>query len=405
MRVQKFVANLLLAASLLPPIATCQQLEHVPRLLLTPQRLRRLRRDRERDTVRWVNFANRVQSVPDSPERGFELALYYAVSGDEGRGREAVRWAIGHPCETRQVALVLDWASTLVTSQVRQTLERDCADPSSLNSWERERDRVFVAVEQGGDLHSAVESAWKELRPALSDVRSLRARAIYPLSELLIVVQMLEKRDLRESDPSLFTSLPKQYLLSLTPAEVEHPDWLTHVAAFGLVALDSNLESSQFLQGWAMEDRQMLRSGPGVAYEFLWADPYLPGIAYQNMDPWVYDPSGRLFARTGWEPTACWVAIAPGFSLHENCGPSPGRASGDNAEFGNLIAFTLKSKCATLPPRPNKQPLLLWGLKPGQQISFQRDEHHSTLAADVSGMVMMSSDVTGKVCSTRGDRQ
>jgi hypothetical protein len=46
-----------------------------PRLLLTPQRLRRLQRDRARQTLRWQNFEARVQSVPDSPERGFELAL------------------------------------------------------------------------------------------------------------------------------------------------------------------------------------------------------------------------------------------------------------------------------------------------------------------------------------------
>ena len=39
----------------------------------------------------------------------------------------------------------------------------------------------------------------------------------------------------------------------------------------------------------------MIREGPGVAYEFFWADPYLPGVGYQNLDPWVYDrPGGSL---------------------------------------------------------------------------------------------------------------
>src|SRR5438270_2219228 len=54
-----------------------------PRLLLTPKRLKRLQRDRERQTERWINFEKRVNAVPDSPERGFELALYFAVTHDE----------------------------------------------------------------------------------------------------------------------------------------------------------------------------------------------------------------------------------------------------------------------------------------------------------------------------------
>src|ERR1700722_16128286 len=79
-----------------------------PKLLLNAQRLRRLKRDRERKTVRWVNFENRVNNVPDSPERGFELALYYAITGDEAKGRGAVEWALSHEV-ARQSALVLDW--------------------------------------------------------------------------------------------------------------------------------------------------------------------------------------------------------------------------------------------------------------------------------------------------------
>ena len=31
-----------------------------------------------------------------------------------------------------------------------------------------------------------------------------------------------------------------------------------------------------------MEDPKMATDGPGVAYEFLWANPYLPGLGYHN---------------------------------------------------------------------------------------------------------------------------
>ncbi len=88
-----------------------------PKLLLTAQRLRRLERDRERQTVRWVNFENRVNTVPDSPERGFELALYYAVTHDEKRGREAVDWALAQKYGSRQVALILDWCRELISPE------------------------------------------------------------------------------------------------------------------------------------------------------------------------------------------------------------------------------------------------------------------------------------------------
>ena len=55
--------------------------------LLTAQQLKRLGRDRERKTERWSNFQHRIDSAPDSPERGFELALYYAVTHDDQAGR------------------------------------------------------------------------------------------------------------------------------------------------------------------------------------------------------------------------------------------------------------------------------------------------------------------------------
>ena len=44
--------------------------------------------DRQRQTPRWINFADRIENEPKSPERGFELALFYAVTGDESKGRE-----------------------------------------------------------------------------------------------------------------------------------------------------------------------------------------------------------------------------------------------------------------------------------------------------------------------------
>jgi hypothetical protein len=52
--------------------------EH-PRLILTSQRLRLLKRERERDSQRWRQFDLLVKGGASLPEPGFALALYYAT--------------------------------------------------------------------------------------------------------------------------------------------------------------------------------------------------------------------------------------------------------------------------------------------------------------------------------------
>src|SRR3954451_9370122 len=97
--------------------------DHTPQLLLTPQHWKRVKRDRVRQTTRWQNFEARVQAAADSPERGFELALYYAATQDEARGKGAIAWALAHACDRRQVSLILDWCGALVSQQDRDKLK------------------------------------------------------------------------------------------------------------------------------------------------------------------------------------------------------------------------------------------------------------------------------------------
>ena len=176
---------------------------------------------------------------------------------------------------------------------------------------------------------------------------------------------------------------------------------MTHIAALALVALDPNLENSQFLQGWAMEDRQTLREGPGVAYEFLWADPYLPGIAYQNMDPWIYNSDGLLFARESWEPNACWISVSARGPSNENC-PS---SSGQTRSFGTLTLEKVGAVCTNLAPRKSNESAILWGLKPNSQLTLETENGKSSVAADRAGMWSVPNEVTGKVCVNKRDRR
>jgi hypothetical protein len=267
-------------------LSTARPPDELPQLLLTPKRLKRLQRDRERQTARWMNFENRVNSVPDSSERGFELALYYAVTRDETRGKEAIQWALGHKCATRQVALILDWCSELVSDdEHRKLIAPDCAVSVQAQAQvEPLRDALFMRIVRGEEITQLATGRELE-QSGLTNPRTL-----YAACEYIEAVRQTKHMDLRQDDAAFFQLLPAEFLLSMKPAEFAHPLWQAFAAALALVSLDPNLEGSQFLQGWAIEDRQMISEGPGVAYEYLWGDPYLPGVSYQNLDPWSYDP-------------------------------------------------------------------------------------------------------------------
>jgi hypothetical protein len=361
--------------------------DHPPQLLLNAQRLRRLKRDRDRLTVRWVDFENRVKTVRDSPERGFELALYYAVTGEALRKQEALEWAKAHPCERRQVALIRDWCGGPAPEQT-------CSTQPPAGSIGI-RDQVFSRLAAGEDLAPLVEMTKKSLVSSLLEGKFQDPDELYAACEYLLAVRAAQQIDLREEAPQFFSQLPIEILLALQPAKLEHPDWMTHIAALALVALDPNLPSSQYLQGWAMEERQMVREGPGVAYELLWADPYLPGVGYQNMDTWVYDPTPRLFARTNWEPNSCHIEISAGGVQQENC---PAGWQDKPATFGHLTLIPMTAPCIELPHLANNETAILWKLKPEQKLYFWSRKKRQESTADSIGLWRASVDVEGKVC-------
>ena len=253
MRLAIFLALLTIT---LTDIAFAQLSEDSPKLLLTPQRLKRLKRDRDRQTQRWLNFEERVKNVPDSPERGFELALYYAITKDQARAREAMEWARAHTCKYRQVALIRDWVNDLPGE--KNWSAQSCPESKS-GPLAALRDSLFTHVTDS-------ETDGKKLIQTLLITDLANAGEVYAAAEYLAVTKATAHTDFRQDAPQFFNSLPIQFLLNLKPEQVEHPDWMTHIAALALVSLDPNSDSSQFLQGWAIEDRQMVREGPGVAY-------------------------------------------------------------------------------------------------------------------------------------------
>ncbi len=80
-----------------------------------------------------------------------------------------------------------------------------------------------------------------------------------------------------------------------------------------MVAYDNNSTDSQFLQGWLMMDHYIMRHALGVPYEYLWANPYQPGLSYYHFPLSHHDPrSGGMFLRASWEDDANWFGIVDG---------------------------------------------------------------------------------------------
>jgi hypothetical protein len=389
-----------LAVSLLVAVAGwlfADPSDHTPQLLLTPQRTKRLKRDRERQTTRWQNFEARVKTVPDSPERGFELALYYAATEDEARGKEAIAWALAHPCDRRQVALVLDWCGGLVSEEDRGKLKAaSCPTQRDLDA-KAFRDEAFSRLANGEDIAPLVEASKKSLIPRLAGGAFQDAAELYAACEFFSVARTATRTDLREEDRQFFSELPAEVLLALKPGELERPAKMVHLAALALIGLDPNLAGSQYLQGWAISDRQTIREGPGVAYEMLWADPYLPGVGYQNLDPWAYDAHGRLFARASWETNSCHIRITTQGVEEENCPP---RWRDTPSAFGSLTLLPATERCVEMPRLKPDESVVIWRLKPGQTLNFGTGKKQRlTGEADAAGMWRPASNVEGKICA------
>jgi len=317
-----------------------------PRLLLNPQRLRLVQRERERDSLRWQPFSALVSGGAAMPEPGFAWGLYYRASGQVAWGKKAVDWALSDDAkDLRQLALVFDWCGPAMTDaqsdRLAAKLER-ALTASTAKDVRQQAARAFAAMALAERLPDHGESVMKPLieqwwrgeivKKLDTGAPAIPRDQVYALLELLHAVRDNLKIDLREDAPDYFKALPTDHLVSHYPApypaaENEYrvpiyvrdgePDLndaaLSRAAELAIVAYDSNAAENQFLQGWLMQDRFLMRGGFGIPYEFLWANPYQPGLSYFQM-PLVYHDalSGHLFARTSWDENATWLGYFEG---------------------------------------------------------------------------------------------
>ena len=221
-------------------------------------------------------------------------------------------------------------------------LEKAIAAPPADDTIATARTRALAAIvlydhvpqTPQRELERLVRTWWEgKMVPALHAGRSVVARDdAYPLYEMLHAVRDNTLLDLRESAPGFFKEFPIEHLISYYPATYPGPDTEYHVGAerkiaepdlelaclartaeLAMVAFDTNAPSTQVLQGWLMHDRFMLRSTFGAPYEFLWANPYQPGLSYYLVPLVYYNPDfGKLFVRSNWEENARWFGYFDG---------------------------------------------------------------------------------------------
>ena len=428
---RSFLATLLLAVPLFAQSDEFRVYSDAPRLLLTSQHLRLLQRERERDSLRWQTFNALVSGGAAMPEPGFAWALYYRVSGQASFGKKAVDWALGDDAkDLRQLALVFDWCAPAMTESQAERLgaklQRALAASASAggaSDVSRQRGRAFAAIALADSLPDHAESVLKPLVEQWwrSDiVKKLEAGApaiprdqMYALLELLHVVRDNLKIDLREDVPDYFKALPTDHVVSHYPlpypaAENEYripiyvgagePNLedaaLSRAAELAMVAYDSNAPENQYVQGWLMQDRFVMRGGFGVPYEFLWANPYQPGLSYFLL-PLVYhdELTGHLFARTSWDENATWVGYFDGHlqlfrdgkieTLRAGAATSP-------VHVGEAVILSASAKDATR-FRADAEAVFVLNLAPGARYDVEVDDQElREEATDTGGTLVIS---------------
>jgi hypothetical protein len=346
--------------------------EH-PRLFLRPQRLRLLKREVQRESLRWQQLAMLMEGKARMPEPGFALALYYQASGNEQAGLEAVKWALAGASDLRQLALVFDWCQPLMSPEQSRMLagrlEQGLKQAPAARDVASMRARGLAAVALADHLpgvpeltfESIVRQWWQgEVVPALKSGRAVISRDDhYALFELLHALRDNLDVDLAEAVPALLRQLPLGHLFSYYPASYPGGEneyripapagqpvdlrraALSRAAELAIVAYEPNAFENQSLQGWLMHDRFLLRSAFGITYEFLWANPYQPGGSYYHLPLAFYDELfGRLFLRSSWDDEARWLGYFDGrLEVFENSEPKavPLRAAFRPVQIGSTV--------------------------------------------------------------------
>jgi hypothetical protein len=313
-----------------------------PRLLLNKQRLRLLQRERDRESMRWLQFYTLIIGGAPMPEQGLAWALYSQVAKNPASGRKAVEWAIDDKhTDARSLALIFDWCSPVMSKsqgdKIAAKLEKSIAAGTS-GDVAKQNGRALAAIaladrmpDQGEAVLKGIVQQWWRAGLA-KNPKAIPREQIYLLYEMMHAIRDNLKIDMREGAFEYFKTLPTDHLVGHYPSPFEAAEneyrvpvyvrdgepnltdaVFSRAAELAMVAYDNNAADSQYLQGWLMQDRFLMRGALGILYEFIWANPYQPGLSYFQM-PLVYHDAvtGHVFARSSWDEDATWIGFFDG---------------------------------------------------------------------------------------------
>jgi hypothetical protein len=405
-----------------------------PRLLLRPARLRLLRRERERRSLRWDQFETLWTAGAPFPEAGWAEALRFQIADDRDAGARAVAWAVGpadpaRPDDLRQMALIADWCAPLISrddqSQLFGKLQRAAADQHPAKTLGEARAMIFAAIvlaeAQPAVSEKAIQAVfdtfWTGFIASLRSAKSTVSNAdAYALLEIMHAIRDNLNFDLSETFPQWFKQYPLLHLLAHYPApwpggenefripadgtiDKTGPDVrkaaLSRAAELAMVAFDANGASSQLLQGWLTNDRFLMRGGYGMPYELLWANPYQPGLSYYHAPLALHDEiGGQLFVRSTWEDNAAWIGFFDGqlqiFKAGEVTRADPGTSREPLDIDTAIIFFARQSKRFPVAREDKDAAVFIVGLDPGRSYHVEVDgEEMTEERADPGGIVFL----------------
>ena len=404
--------------------------EH-PRLFLRPQRLRLLKRERERSSMRWQQFESLMAGNAPMPEPAFARALYYAVSGDADSAKTAIAWALsGANNDLRQLALVYDWClpamSPAQQQQLAARMQKLMNDTANDENIPAIRSRMLAAVAlfdevpqtPQKELDRDVRQWWRgKIVPALKSGRDVIPRDdAYPLLELFHALRDTTNVDLREAAPGYFKDFPIEHLMSYYPAAFPGPEndyyigverkpdepdlrlaTFSRIADLAMVAFDVNAPETQVLQGWLMHDKFMLRGTLGAPYEFLWANPYQPGLSYYHVPLIYYNPDyGHLYVRSSWEESAAWFGyfngVTQSFSDGQLAVVNP-KQGGKPVSFGEALVCFGAGTGQFQFNLGDEEAVFVVGLEPKRTYRIEVDDEEMYEAATDQGGILHIEDV------------
>jgi hypothetical protein len=263
-------------------------------------------------------------------------------------------------------------------------------------------------------LQQTVRQWWRmNYATSLADGRTTLALAdIYPLLETMHAIRDNLKIDLRDTAAKYFTELPEILIFANYPVSYSAPEndfrvpmedniaqpdlhraALARAAGLAMVAYDTNGLENQFLQGWLIRDRFSLLSTFGSPYEFLWANPYQPGLSYFQLPLVLHDQdSGALFIRSTWDEDADWFGMYGGKAESYRDGRVAAANQTNLARPAVMQVGDASIVSGSTPLRFSMQggPVLVIGLKPRHPYLVETDdEEMRQIITDGAGTLLL----------------